>query len=195
MKKIKELIKGQVIRIDNHNRGTSKENDINDKTQDVHIHKYFYRNKSKKKKYSVEIRIPLNHQNSVELSNEIPKQIYDEIIDVLNSEEERSKFLDGVYKELRDNWKWTDTQEKRTEIASKVASAFGLKLSPQISIHYETGVCKTMIFLMIPLNADKANKEDVYRLVADKDKGFEIGQTTHKYAFYVGGVKHECQEK
>ena len=165
-----KLIKGQTIRIDAHKQGCGEQNDFNDQRQDVHIHKYF---KEGDKKYGkTGIRIPLNHDNPVSISDKVPRKIKNEIEDVLNSQENREEFLDSVYNNLRENWKWDDNEANRNDIAGRIAGAFEMKLL----LFSHQPISTRRVYILIPNSIEGSADMQVSYFVAVKDKGFEIGQ-------------------
>lgn len=142
---IQPILHNQTIRIDNHHRGTGQENNWNDTSSDIHLHKEL-----NDKKYSYDIRVPLNQDKEVtirrkikdnrgkmELMNKIPKSIQKEIRDFFSTDSRnRRNFFKDVYDEL-ENYKWERTEENENEIVRKISNMFGLTLYRLVTVKNE----------------------------------------------------------
>lgn len=95
---MKELVKGQKIRIDNHRRGTSGVSYYDDPSNDIHLDKTIYDGKKKNGEYR--IRIPLNSNRPVTINrseNErIPTRLFKEIQEAFEDVEKRQIFLEEM---------------------------------------------------------------------------------------------------
>lgn len=192
MTKIKSIIQNQTIRIDNHLKGSGIENNINDITQDVHIHKYCNIDDKRKK---VIIKIPLNAQKNIEISANAPHKIIKEITDILSKNpKNRETFLTDIYKSLKTDWKWEDTQENRDKIAERIAHAFGLEILPYKSVNFETTNCIRVTYFL----QDIEDRTRLYRMIFDKIRGFYIGETKRNNRkivdIYLKNIKSNTNE-
>ncbi len=181
-----KLLNGQTIHIDAHNHGGGEISNFNDDSQDVHIHKTFRRNEFTKKGH-IDIRIPLKESGKLFISPNAPDYIKREIQNILGSKKNRNDFLEKVYKELQDNWKWDNNETNRRKIAEKIASVFDLKLTPCMYTQYLSANRIQCIYIMT--REEHSRYDKIYRFIADSKEGFLIGETTSKYALYTGGIE------
>ena len=128
---MKELVKGQKIRIDNHRRGTGGIDYFDDPANDIHLDKTMY--DGKKKKGSYQIRVPLNSNRPVTVNRdeekEIPKRLLEEVQSAFVDDEKRKRFV----KEMSDVLNGYPIKDKNQANVDKVktamrkvADAFGL---------------------------------------------------------------------
>lgn len=97
---MKELVKGQKIRIDNHRRGTNGVVYYDDSANDIHLDKTLYDGKKKNGEY--QIRVPLNSERPVTVNRNqkerIPNRLLKEILTAFEDSDKRNRFV----KEMRD---------------------------------------------------------------------------------------------
>ena len=158
----------------NHIWGSNIPHDFHDKAQDVHIHKCFL---DQNKKVYADIRIPLNSNRKVDISDDVPKAIISEIKDILDDLEERKIFLNEVYNRLKQDWNWSASEESKFDIASKIANVFDLKLYETVSKIIRYNQIESEVYF---LYEEKTIKCKLYKMVFDKEKGFSIGEVAYK---------------
>lgn len=96
------ILRGQSIKIDNHQRGTSLPNDWKDKNQDIHIDKTTKEYKLKGKRVTVRIKIPINSDKPMsysikgEKTHAIPKDLLKEIQNAFSDKQSREVFVSDL---------------------------------------------------------------------------------------------------
>ena len=95
---MKELVKGQKIRIDNHRRGVGGVDYYDDPANDIHLDKTMYDGKKKKGEY--QIRVPLNSNRPVTVNRDenerIPNRILEEIQTAFGDSDKRNRFVGEI---------------------------------------------------------------------------------------------------
>lgn len=98
---MKELVKGQKIRIDNHRRGAGGIDYFDDPANDIHLDKTLYDGKKKNGEY--QIRVPLNSDRPVTVNREenerIPNRLLDEVQTAFEDRDKRNRFV-GEMREI-----------------------------------------------------------------------------------------------
>ena len=137
---LKELIKGQKLRIDNHRRGTRSIDYYDDPSNDIHLDKTVYDGRKAKEIY--QIRVPLNSDRPVTINGDesilMPNRIMREIREAFQDEGIRKNFINEVRDVLKnyplknkDKYKGADEEEilqKKVYAAmSRIARCFDLK--------------------------------------------------------------------
>lgn len=134
------LLDGQNIRICNHRRGCGVQNDINDNTTSVHLHK----EPNHGSNFHGVIRIPLNQPPTAEIHKEINqrfsrkqiqkirekliKEITEAFTDKPNDATNRQNFVREIVDLLSHNWNDKLSSEDRAkDVAQRLALAFGLE--------------------------------------------------------------------
>lgn len=128
---MKELVKGQKIRIDNHKRGTGVVDYYDDPANDIHLDKTMYDGKKKNGEY--QIRVPLNSNRPVTVNREenkrIPGRLLDEIQDAFGNPDKKQRFVDGM-REVLKGYPIRDKNnvnvDKVQEAMNRISNAFGL---------------------------------------------------------------------
>lgn len=147
------LIKGQTIRIDNHQQGTGTENDWS--KEGVHFHKSC--NKTKEK---FDIIIPLNYPAPPKVKNlktgkqcpieSMDSKVKKEIKEIFKSQEARDSFFNNVYKYLKDNFSnWSNNETDMSVVAERIGRAFGITLSDSPIITMKNKCIKCYVQRMI----------------------------------------------
>lgn len=104
---LKNLIDNQTIRIDDHKRGNREQKNWDDKSKDVHVDKST-NIKVNGKRQKVQIRIPINSDRPIKISNKndqvisIPKSLEREIIQALENKEKREAFVSDILNTIRE---------------------------------------------------------------------------------------------
>lgn len=134
---MKQLIKGQSIRIDDHRRGVAHDN-FDDDNADIHLDK-----RANSGNYIIRVPLNTNRPVSVELKGkhkrveEVPESIRCEIRDAFKDENKRREFVDWLVSELR-NYFYRDSarQEDRNRDINRgfaalrrISRHFGLEWS------------------------------------------------------------------
>lgn len=118
---MKDLVKGQKIRIDNHHRGTRGIDYYDDPANDIHLDKTMYDGKKKKGVY--QIQVPLNSSRPVTVNHdeekEIPRRLLEEIQNEFADEEKRKRFV----KEMSDVLNGYPIKDKNHANVDKVKTA------------------------------------------------------------------------
>lgn len=117
---MKELVKGQKIRIDNHNRGTGAVGYYDDPANDIHLDKTVY---DGKKNGEYQIRVPLNSNRPVTVNREederIPGRLLMEIQNAFGDSDKKRRFVD----EMREVLKGYPIRDKNNVNVDKVQEA------------------------------------------------------------------------
>lgn len=127
MGKLKPLLDKQIIRIDDHNRGSGRPIVWDNLNSDIHIHKQ----NINKGDGGYEIKIPINSNRDVSFAfykkqntlAPFPHKIKREIAKVLDNAELRKLFLEDVYKAV-EAFNWDRNQQNERALINKIASAF-----------------------------------------------------------------------
>lgn len=139
--KLTPLIKGQKIRIENHERGTGSVNDWGKKG--VHFHKIC--NASKEK---FEIVIPLNYPDPPEIKqkgrrrsiNSMDGKVRKEIEKAFKSKTDRDAFIREVYSYIQRNFiNWKNSESEMKSVAERIGKAFGVSLNDDGPIAIKQG--------------------------------------------------------
>jgi hypothetical protein len=157
---LEKLIKGQKIRIDNHQRGSGAINNWDDRTVDVHIDKTAYYPKN----VEVRIRIPLNDLNrgiSMESPDgkkmdNIPFALQEEIQKTLGDPNTRAPFI-GSLKNILKNYSTILTSEEQVKQALE-------SLSKHFGLHWTENQLKEFAYVF---EDDKKNR---YLVEMDSDE-------------------------
>lgn len=81
-------------------------------------------------------------------------------------------FMESVYNNLRNNWRWEGSQEEQDKIAEKIAKAFGLTLTSEYIRKYRGNECVSISYLLLMTNRTPCN----YFMTINKDANtFTIG--------------------
>lgn len=128
---MKVLVKGQKIRIDNHNRGTGAVGYYDDPANDIHLDKTMYDGKKKKGEY--QIRVPLNSNRPVTVNRDengrIPARLLDEIQSAFEDIEKKKRFVEEVSEVLK-GYPIRDKNnvdvDKVQEAMKRISNVFGL---------------------------------------------------------------------
>lgn len=131
---LKSLIDKQEIDIDDHKRGASEIKDWDDKSNDIHIHKntYFPINGKKQK---VVIRIPINTNNQIKITNRnsklgnIPLKLKKEIKQAFEDDKIRDEFITDLIKILRNFSSILTNEQKARDTLEILSKHFGLNWS------------------------------------------------------------------
>ena len=98
-----ELVQGQKIRIDNHQRGAGVVGYYDDSANDIHLDKTMYDGKRKNGEY--QIRVPLNSGRPVTVNRDenekIPGRLLEEIQNAFKDIDRRQRFVDEMREVLR----------------------------------------------------------------------------------------------
>lgn len=130
--KLTPLIKGQKIRIENHQRGTGTVNDW--KKEGVHFHK-----SCNKTKEDFDIIIPLNYPDPPTIKKlktgkrcpmeSMERKVREEIIKVFESRENRDSFMKEVYDYIKENFvNWAGSEIEMITVAERIGRAFGISM-------------------------------------------------------------------
>lgn len=131
---LKPLIKKQKLRIDDHKWGTGEIKDWNDRTSDIHLDKETYY-PIEGKPQSVQIKIPLNSDNDISITNnrnkveEIPRKLKREIQDAFRDKKTRQAFVDDLVEVLKDYKSALSSMKNVRECVGKIARHFDLDWS------------------------------------------------------------------
>lgn len=123
---MKNLLRNQKIRIDNHQRGSGSPNNWDDPTSDVHIEKFIKNNKDKYR-----IKIPINSNRPITVNKKdglaVPKWLSKEIREVFEDDKQRRSFVKWICEALSayNSNRLTPEQMVRQAVGY-VGKAFGL---------------------------------------------------------------------
>lgn len=139
---MKKLIDRQEIRIDNHQRAVVNPNfNFDDDNNDIHLDKTT-QTRIDGKICEVQIRIPLNSNRPVKITNKgkglknrdinnIPPKLQKEIHDAFKDVDRRSRFIEDILGALREYEHIEDNDNKKTKkyekVLKRVAKAFDVE--------------------------------------------------------------------
>jgi hypothetical protein len=127
------LLDKQVIRIDDHNRGSREIKSWDDRSKDVHIDKRT-KYKINGKTQNVTIRIPINSDReiSVEINgdrnSELPRRLYREIQKVLKENAQTVEaFAKDIVEEIKDYSSILENEQKAQAALNRLSKHFDLE--------------------------------------------------------------------
>lgn len=165
---ISPLIKHQEIIIDSHKRNYAANWD--NTADDIHLHK------KSKEKQKYEIRIPLNSNKEVNItnvngSNGIPSWLKKEIRDAFVDKQKREKFVKDVVDAIKEYNGKAKTQEQRARQAlGNIKRAFGLD--------YPRAIIKGWIRNSLKLYAQFYEDQGIYYHIMISGDQIFIGETS-----------------
>lgn len=175
---LKNLIKKQIVIIDDHKRGCQEVKNWDDPSSDIHIDKTtnFPLNGKIQK---VRIRIPINSDRPIKIENEnkeldeIPRKLRKEINEALEDNQIRNSFISEVI-DVLDNFDTALSNEDRAKaILTRISKHFGLDWPTETIITYANDV-----LLDYTLVYQKGLKEEYFAKI-DRNK-IELGQYREK---------------
>lgn len=179
---LKKLIDNQTIRIDDHNRGNREQKNWDDKSKDVHIDKST-NTKVNGKRQKVQIRIPINSDRPIKISNKndqvisIPKSLEKEIIQALENKEKREAFVSDILNTLREFPSSLDNENRAKYILDILSKHFGLEWTGEKTATYAKDILKYYAQMYSDQNGLS------YFLTIDNQK-IEIGQNNGYARFF-----------
>ncbi len=138
---MRELIKGQEIRIDDHRRGTNQPKDWDDKSAEVHLDKRT--SWGKRKRAIIKIPINSNREPYYELDNErddsFKSKMNKEINEALSDKKTREKFTKEIIERIKNFESDLSNREKAQSAVKQIAKAFDLneKIVREMTIYTE----------------------------------------------------------
>ncbi|GGG38686.1 hypothetical protein GCM10011344_44500 [Dokdonia pacifica] len=141
---LKDLIKDQLIIIDDHKRGTQEIKDFDNPENDVHIDKEtnFPINGKRQK---LKIRIPINSDQPIKVENkrkkiELPRKLNKEIKKAFENKKTRTEFIRDVIETLSDYESNLRSEEQVIIVLKRLSKHFGLEWDEEIIKKYKEEV-------------------------------------------------------
>lgn len=139
---MKELVKGQKIRIDNHRRGAGGIDYYDDPANDIHLDKTMYDGRKKEGEYR--IRVPLNSDRPVTINRDEYQRISNRLVEELQAafedDEKRNRFVH----ELRDVLQAYPIRDMHHQNIDRVLEAMK-KISDAFDLGWDEGQIKTYL--------------------------------------------------
>jgi hypothetical protein len=138
---LKELIKDQVIIIDDHKRGTGEIKDFDNTQNDVHIDKETnFPVEGKRQK--LKIRIPINSDKPISIENKrrqvpIPNRLKREIRSAFENREVRNAFMRDVLETLSNYKSVLNSEQKVLSILERLSKHFDLQWDTEKLVKYK----------------------------------------------------------
>lgn len=157
---MKELIPGQLIRIDNHRRGAGGIDYYNDPANDIHLDKTVY--DGRKKNGTYHIRVPLNSDRPITINQDeklhLPRRIKKEIQHALDDKRKRKRFIAGLRKVLEqyplrgDDYNEGDNNDRIYDAIRRIADCFDLGWNDELVEKYvrQTQAHGTRFIALLP---------------------------------------------
>ncbi|MDL2320454.1 hypothetical protein LJC45_04905 [Alistipes sp. OttesenSCG-928-B03] len=178
---LKKLIENQVVRIDDHKRGSREIKNWDDERNDIHIDKTTNRPINGKIQ-EVRIRIPINSARPIRIENskgqdinDIPRGLKREIVNALENENTRGAFVNDVMRVLEDFETALSSEERARQVLTNISKHFDLNWPDEIITNYAKDITqsKDVLRSYTLVYHDDEGKEFFSRL--DEDK-IEVGQ-------------------
>lgn len=172
---LKELIKKQMIVIDDHKRGSQEVKNWDNQYCDIHIDKttnFPLGGKIQK----VRIRIPINSDRPIKIENgkregvnEIPSKLRREINRALEDRQIRNRFISEVMDVLNNFDTALSSEDRAKAVLTRISKHFGLDWPTETITNYAKDVLLTYTLIY-----QKNHKEEYFAKI-DRDK-IELGE-------------------
>ena len=154
---LKELIKNQVIIIDDHKRGAREIKDYDNSKNDIHIDKEtnFPINGKRQK---LKIRIPINSDRPITIESKrkelaIPSKLQKEIRKSLEDKQIRNAFVGDILKVLANYDSVLNSEEKAVKVLRILSQHFDLKWDDETILNYKDEIL--MAYTQFYTDSDK----------------------------------------
>lgn len=141
---LKNLIKDQLIIIDDHKRGSQEIKSFDDSENDVHIHKETnFPVEGKKQK--LQIRIPINSERPIKIENkrkqiDIPRKLNKEIKKAFENQKIRTDFIRDVIEILSNYESNLRSEEQVIKVLERLSKHFNLSWDNETIKRYQEEV-------------------------------------------------------
>jgi hypothetical protein len=167
--KLKKLIENQTIQIDDHKRGVGEIKDWDNTEVDVHIDKWTDY-KILGKKQSVRIKIPINSERPIKLTDlrerqvEIPRRLEREIKEAFENRKIRESFMADVVNILKNFNTILDSEIQVRTILERLSRHFDLKWTKEKITEYTGEILEVYTAIYVDDDGER------YYFKVDKEK-------------------------